>query len=144
LGLVVACGTQAPPPPPQPPQPTGSAHVVATPDAAATRGFIGVITASELVDIAPRLQGVVAKIHVRVGDVVAQDQVIAEMDPKSMQEELRAAEAAYSAAAAARRQAEVDVEDARRKLRLETKAVADGVSPRQNLEEAQLAVRRAE
>jgi biotin carboxyl carrier protein len=66
------------------------------------------------------------------------------MDQKSMQEELRAAEAALGAAVAARRQAEVDVDDGRRKVALETKAVADGVSPRTALEEAQFGLKRAQ
>jgi RND family efflux transporter MFP subunit len=103
-----------------------------------------VITAAESVDIAPRFQGVVASVNVRPGDVVQADQVVAEMDRKSMEEELRAAQAAYGATAAAARQAEVDVEDARRKLTLETKAVAEGISPRSALDEARLAVKRAQ
>ena len=143
LALVACTDPVQPVPAPRDPR-TGSQHAVAPADAAPSRGFVGVITAAESVDIAPRFQGVVRVVNVRAGDAVVKDQVVAEMDPKSMQEELRAAEAAYNAAAAARRQADVDVEDARRKLRLETKAVADGVSPRTNLEEAQLAVKRAE
>jgi RND family efflux transporter MFP subunit len=103
-----------------------------------------VIAAAESVDIAPRIQGVVAAVKVRAGDRVSAGQVIAEMDPKSMQEELRAAQAALGAAVAAKRQADVDVEDARHKLAVETKAVADGVSPRINLDEAALAVKRAD
>jgi len=124
----------------------GSAIVKpATADAATTApSFVGVITAADSVDIAPRFQGVVATIQVRVGDAVTEGQVVAEMDQKSMQEELRAAEAALGAAAAARRQADVDLEDARRKLQLETKAVAQGVSPSVNVDEAKLAVKRAQ
>ncbi|MBL0217181.1 MAG: efflux RND transporter periplasmic adaptor subunit [Myxococcales bacterium] len=116
------------------------ARIVDAPD----RGYVGVITAAESVDIAPRFQGVLATVKVRVGDRVAAGQVVAEMDPKSMQEEVRAVEAALGAAIAARRQAEVDVQDARRRLALETRAVADGVSARTAIEEAQLAVKRAE
>jgi multidrug efflux pump subunit AcrA (membrane-fusion protein) len=142
--VLAACGS------PSAPQPdpheaggsagsAGSAHgPVHTADAADAR-YIGVITAAESVDIAPRIQGVVATIEVRAGDTVTAGQVIAEMDPKSMQEELRAAEAALGAAVAARHQADVDVEDARRKLAVETKAVAAGVSPQVNLVEAELA-----
>jgi RND family efflux transporter MFP subunit len=107
-------------------------------------GLIGVVTAAESVDIAPRFQGVVQSVRVRAGDVVTVGQVIAEMDPKSVQEELRAAEAALAAAGAARRLAEVDVEDARRRLALETKSVASGVSATSQLDEAKLAVKRAE
>ena len=124
---------------------TGHAPTPVLPDAAvAQASFVGVITAAESVDIAPRVQGIVAAITVRVGDVVAAGQIVAEMDPKSMQEELRAADAALGAAQAARRQAEVDLEDARRKRTVEIKAVADGVSPSMYLDEAKLAVKRAE
>ncbi len=106
--------------------------------------FIGVVAAAESVDIAPRFQGVIAKIRVRPGDQVTTGQIIAEMDQKSMQEELRAAQAAFGAAAAARRQAEVDVEDARRKAKLEAEAAAKGISSTSVADEARLAVKRAE
>jgi len=119
------------------------AGVVTTVDAPPAR-FIGVLTAAESVDIAPRIAGMIAKVHVGAGDAVESGQIVAEMDPAQMRDELRAAEAALAAATAASRQAGVDVEDARRKLALETRAVAQGVSPTQNLEEARLGVKRAE
>lgn len=122
----------------------GPARVHAPQDAPRSRGFVGVITAADVVDVAPRFEGVIAAIHVRSGDRVAPGQVLVEMDPRPMREQLRAAAAALAAAQAARRQAEVDVEDARRRVVLETKAVADGVSPKVTLEEAQFAVRRTE
>jgi RND family efflux transporter MFP subunit len=133
---------------PSPPQPVPrDARVAVKPpppaDAAAPKGYIGV-TVADFVDLAPRFQGVLATVKVQTSSDVVAGQVVAEMDQKSMQEELRAAEAALGAAAAAARQAEVDVEDARRKLALETKAVADGVSPKAALDEAQLGVKRAE
>ena len=111
---------------------------------AAAPGFVGVIAAAESVDIAPRFQGVVSSIKVRPGDKVAAGQIIAEMDPKAMQEELRAAEAALGAAAAAKRQADVDVEDARRKAVLEAEAAAKGITAQSVADEAKLAVKRAE
>lgn len=122
----------------------GPERTVVPADAAAFRGFVGVITAGEVVDIAPRFQGVVAAVHVRSGDKVTPGQVLVAMDPRPMREQLRAAEAALSAAQAARRQAEVNVEDARRRVLLETKAVADGVSAKVALDEAQFAVKRTE
>lgn len=115
---------------------------VAVPDAAA--GFVGVIAAAESVDIAPRFQGVIASIRVRPGDKVTAGQIIAEMDQKSMLEELRAADAALGAAQAARRQAEVDVEDAKRKAKLEAESAAKGISSQSVADEAALAVKRAE
>jgi len=111
---------------------------------AALPGFVGVIAAAESVDIAPRFQGVVATIRVRPGDKVTAGQIVAEMDPKSMQEELRAAEAALGAAMAAKRQAEVDVEDAKRKAVLEAEAAAKGITAQSVADEARLAVKRAE
>jgi RND family efflux transporter MFP subunit len=146
LALVLAlaaCGDPLQPAQQVQPKGSGSAKPVAT-DAAIAQSFVGVVTAAESVDIAPRFQGVVATVLVKTGDFVKKDQVVAEMDRKSMQEEVRAAEAAYGAAVAASRQADVDIEDAKRKLALETKMVADGVSPRVNLEEAQLALKRAQ
>ena len=145
LGLVLAaCGSEhAPAPPPVPQDAHAASHVATPPDAAVGRGFIGVITAAESVDIAPRFEGVVATVSVRPGDTVTAGQVVAEMDQKSMEEELRAAKATLGAAIAAERQAEVNVADAKRKLALETKAVADGLEPQEKLDEAKLEVARA-
>ena len=144
LPLLVACGGDRAPAPAPREAPRDARVATAPADAAGARGYVGVITASDSVDIAPRFQGVVATIDVRVGDTVVANQVVASMDKKSMQEELRAAEAALGASIAAKRQAEVDVDDARRKVALETKAVADGVSPRTILEEAQFGLKRAQ
>lgn len=143
--LVAGCGSDrtAPPPRPAPPLVTHTPPVDAGGEAKSA-GLIGVVTAAESVDIAPRFQGVVQSVSVRAGDVVKAGQVIAEMDPKSLQEDLRGAEAAMAATIAARRLADVDVEDAKRRLVLETKSVASGVSATSQLEEAQLAVKRAE
>ncbi|HLL20685.1 MAG TPA: efflux RND transporter periplasmic adaptor subunit [Kofleriaceae bacterium] len=106
--------------------------------------YVGVLTASESVEVAPRVAGNIAAVHVRVGDVVTVDQVIAELDPALLRIDLRAAEAAHTAAAATTRAANVEVGDARRRLLLETRAVATGVSPAQDLEEARVSVRRTE
>ena len=144
VSALAACTSRGAPQPPPPPTPVPVKHAAAPPDAAVTQGFIGVVTAAESVDIAPRFQGVVASIAVRPGDVVTANQVVAEMDRKSMEEELRAAEATYGAAIARVRQAQVDVEDARRKLQIETKAVADGLSPRNAIDEAKLALKRSQ
>lgn len=113
-------------------------------DAAAKPRYVGVIAAAQLMDVAPLVQGVIANVRVRPGDQVKAGDVVVEMDPTSMQEELRAASAAVTAAQAAYSQASVDVQDAKRKLTLETKAVADGVSPRQNVEQERLGVKRAQ
>lgn len=114
------------------------------PDDAAPTVFIGVLSAANSVDIAPRVAGIVSKVHVGAGDLVTEGQPIADMDPAQMREELRAAEAALGAAGAAVRQASVDLEDARRKLAVEQRGLEQGISPAQNVEEAKLGVKRAQ
>jgi len=141
LLVIAACGSPtAPPPAPRDHAPVK--HAAA--DAGAPPTYVGVITAAESVDIAPRFEGVLASVAVRPGDTVTAGQVVAEMDRKTMQEELRAAGAALGAAVAANRAAEVDVEDGRRKVALETDMVGRGVEPKVNLDEAVLALKKAQ
>jgi membrane fusion protein, multidrug efflux system len=144
LAIVACSGDPRPEAPPKPPPriDAGPGHAQPSPDAALQ--FVGVTSAAEVVDISPRVAGVIAKVHVNTGDPVAAGQVVAEMDPMQLKEELRAAQAALGAASAATRQASVDLEDARRKLALETKAVAGGISAQTQLDEAKLGVKRAE
>ncbi len=141
---VLACSGRDRPPPLAKQDARPAERVVTAPDAARPSAYVGVITAAESVDIAPRSQGVVMSIHVRVGDSVTAGEIVAEIDPQSMREELRAAQASLGAAQAAYRQAAVDLEDARRKAALEARGVADGVTATAVLEEAKLAVKRSE
>jgi len=104
---------------------------------------VGVIAAAESADVVPRFAGVLSAVHVRPGDRVSAGQVVAELDPRPLEEEMRAAEAAAQRAQAEVRKAHVDVEDARRRLTLQKGAVASGLSPASALEEARLAVERA-
>jgi len=143
LLVVVACNAEPVEIVPVQPQTPTTRDAAITADAGPSV-FVGVLTAAQTVDIVPRVAGLLSKVHVGAGDEVVADEVVAEMDPVQMQEELRAAQAALSAATSAVTKAMVDVEDARRKLTLETKAVEQGVSPTQNLEEARLNVKRAD
>ncbi len=130
-----------------PPRPIASRPAIAAPaavDAAIDPGFVGVIVAAESVDVAPPFAGVVAAVHVRPGDAVAAGAVVAELDPRPIDDELRAAAAALTAAVALRRQATIDRADAERRRGVERAAVAAGVSPGTSLDEAELAVARAE
>lgn len=151
LALVIACGggcsggSSAPAPRERPP--ADAASVVAPRDAAVSpevqRDFVGVLVAAESVDIAPRFEAVVARVAVRAGDRIAAGQLVAELDPAPLEEELRAADAAQRASVAAQRQADVDVAEATRRLETEKASVAAGASPRQNIEAAELALARA-
>ncbi len=106
--------------------------------------FIGVIAAGELANIAPRSPGVIRAVHVDAGDRVAVGDVIADMDPAEMRDQLRAAQAAVKASSAALTAAKVEAEDARRRLELEIKAVASGISPAQNVDEERVNLKRAD
>jgi RND family efflux transporter MFP subunit len=106
--------------------------------------YIGVITASELVDVAPPFDGVLSNVLVRAGDHVTANQVVAEMDPAPLRDEAQAAEAALSAAGASLRQAEVNVEDAKHQLDIEKASVAAGTSPQSALDTAALGLKRAQ
>lgn len=105
---------------------------------------VGVVIAEQVADLAAPFAGVLQRVLVRAGDRVTAGQVVAELDPRPLQEELRVAEAALQAAEASHRQARVDIEDAQRRLAVETAAATAGVSPTTNVEEARLAVKRAE
>ena len=105
--------------------------------------YTGVVVASQTVDVAPRVGGVIVNVTVRAGDPVARGQVLAEMDPVGMREELRMAQASQAAIIASTRQAEISKEDAVRRVEVESKAVEMGVSPTQSLQDAQFAIKHA-
>jgi len=142
LLVLIACRDPDPvakPPPPPPP----AAHDAGVAEAAPTR-LVGVLTASEQADVGPRTAGKILKVNVAAGDRVANDQVLVEMDPVQQQEELRAAEAALSAASAAARQAKVDLDAARRTVERDTPLVEKGVLATAELDDARFEVKRAE
>lgn len=144
LGLLGACSAREPAPPA--PSPTSPAPPSASPRdvPVPAERFVGVVTAARSVVLAPLVAGVLTKVHVGPGDAVATGQVVAELDAAQLREGLAAAEATHAAARASSRVAKLELDDARRRLALETRAVAGGVSPAQNLEEARNAVMRAE
>jgi RND family efflux transporter MFP subunit len=142
LLLVAACGGE--PLPPVPYQP--SVPIVVPPIAVgvdAGAGYVAVVAPVEAVDVAPAFEGILTAVLARPGDRVAAGQVIAELDPRPLREELALATAALRAAKASARQARVDVRDAAREVKSEQRAVADGVSPKRQLEEATYALERA-
>ena len=147
--LAVACSGDPVPPKGFAPPPTSEAAPPSPRETAVPaigegdRGFVGVIAASASADVAPRFAGVLAAIHVRPGDRVVAGQVLAELDPRPVAEEVRAAEAAARRAQAEARKARVDVADARRKVVLQKRATDAGVSPVAALDEARFAVERA-
>jgi RND family efflux transporter MFP subunit len=139
LAPAAACGRE----PAAPSRPSAIAAVSGAPKEAA-HDAVGVVVADQVADVAPPFAGVLMRVNVRAGDAVTAGQVVAELDPRPLEEEIRVAEAALGAAEAARREAMIDIDDARNRLALETKAVAAGVSSAAVGEAARLAVERAE
>lgn len=138
--LVTACGgepvsappapaTAAPPPPAVAPTPTT---------------WIGVTTPAEAVDVAPSFEGVVATLVARPGDAVAVGAVLATLDERRLREDIDGATAALREASARVARAEVEVDRARHKLRVEEVSLAAGTTPAVAVDDARLAVRASE
>jgi membrane fusion protein, multidrug efflux system len=104
---------------------------------------VGVLVPDQVADVASPFAGVLLQVYVRAGEAVAAGEVVAELDPRPLREQLRIGEASRSAAEAARQVAQVDLEDARRRLAVETMAVRAGISPTAELDRAEIAVQRA-
>lgn len=140
--LGAACS--ASPAPGLEPAPREPSAPTPAPGDAVAAGFVGVVVAPEVVDVAPTAPGVIARLLVRAGDRVLAGQLVAELDPRLAQDEVRAAEAALDETEAELARARIDLAGARRDLAREELSVRDGVSPPVSAEDAALAVRRAE
>lgn len=112
------------------------------PDERADR-YIAVIAPVTAVALAPRFAGELSAIHRQAGDRVEQGQLIAEIDAHQLREALAVSEAALQSARAALRQSKVDIADAQQVFTIEKRAVARGVSSRQQLKKAHFALDRA-
>jgi RND family efflux transporter MFP subunit len=145
LALVLACGNDPrvdpSAPPPVPDRPVARDAGATTGDANASR-YVGVLAAEGAVEIAPRVAGVLAQVNVRPGDVVKAGDIVAEMDPTELRDQLRAAQAASAAASAGAKQAAVDLDEAIHKVTVETKAVQEGISAQTVLDAAKSDVNR--
>jgi RND family efflux transporter MFP subunit len=76
-----AAQTLAVPPPPPPPPP------------APERGFLGVILAGESVDLEPKVEGRIESVFVKPGDLVTRGTRIAQLEVRTLREELAVAKA---------------------------------------------------
>ncbi len=151
---LAACGTEAPPAPAAPPSTPSEARVTelaapapapptavsGTPSAAAQGApptdFVGVVTTTEAVDVAPVIEAALISLAVRPGDVVTAGQVLAKLDPRGFHHDVEVAKATLAEAVAARRAASVDYKDAGRILAAERRAYAAGVTARRAIEDA--------
>lgn len=141
LVLCVACtdrGVDVTPAPPALAPPPVASDASSQPDA-----FVGVLVVAESVEIAPRVAGVLQAVRVNVGDAVTSGQVVVDMDPKLLAEEVRAAQASVSAASAAVRAQVVDVEAKRREAVREDELYKKGLTALAGAERARADLDRA-
>lgn len=95
------------------PQPRPVVSIIVQNDLAALPSVPGVIAARIEVALGFQTLGRVAARHVDVGAIVAKDQVLATLDPKDLQGDVRAAQAAVDAARVQERTAQASAERAR-------------------------------
>ena len=77
---------------------------------------VGSLMARRSVDVAPKISGRVERVFVQVGDQVKDGQLIAQVDPRTLEEELREAEAALKVAEATLKGKQAELVDLTRKL----------------------------
>jgi HlyD family secretion protein len=106
-------------------------------------GFIAAITPEGQADVPAPYTSPATHLAVKLGDVVAQGQVLARLDDRELRQELDAARAQARTAQATIAQAEVDKHGAEIVLARETKAEADGVGSHADVVSAAQAVAKA-
>lgn len=118
---------------PAPDRPRPVVSVIAQPRAELPSGHIGTVAARTVSDLGFPLAGTLAERPVEIGDVVAQGDLIARLDPEELEADLRSAEAGVIVARAQLRSAQDAVERARA-------LVERGVGARTRLEDAERAL----
>jgi RND family efflux transporter MFP subunit len=98
-----------------PPPAPRDAQAGASP-AAPGNGFLGVILARSSADVAPRFEGKLKAVHVRLGDVVAAGALIATLDVPSLRFDLSMAEASLKAAEVDQERAAIELAQAEEQL----------------------------
>lgn len=98
--------------------------------------FLGVILARITADIAPRFEGRLREVHVRLGDRVEAGALLAELDAPSLRFDLRVAEASLSAAGVDQARTQVELTEAREKLERRRTLAAEALASREDLSSA--------
>ncbi len=114
------------------------------PPAPAPDEFVGVLTARRTAVVAVEVDARVEEVLVHMGDRVSAGQPVARLDDRALRQRLAAAAAEADAARATERGAALDVDDARHKLGVERRLYRDGVTARESVRAARVAIGRAE
>jgi len=87
--------------------------------------FLGVVVAREVVDIAPKVEGMLKDVTVSVGDVVKAGDKVADLDDRSLRRELALAQAGLSGARAGEAKAAIELSDAKERNARRQKVTQD-------------------
>ncbi|MDI3285864.1 efflux RND transporter periplasmic adaptor subunit [Polyangium sp. 15x6] len=107
--------------------------------------FVGVILSRNTVDIAPRFDGKIGEVSVRLGDRVPEGGLIAVLDAPSVAFDVRMAAAALKSAELSREQAKQELAEAEERLARREGLSAEGLTTGEDVATArhQVAIRRA-
>lgn len=98
---------------------------------------VGSLVGAQTVDVVPRAQGRLQSLAVRIGDPVAQGQLLAKVEDQELREQLRQSDASYEVARATIRQREADLSFAKTNLDRNKSLFDRGLLPRQSLDDAE-------
>lgn len=87
--------------------------------------FLGVVVAREVVDVAPKVEGMLKEVTVNVGDIVKAGDKVADLDDRSLRRELALAQASLSGARAGEAKAAIELSDAKERNARRQKVTQD-------------------
>lgn len=118
------------------PETMATAAADAGTDAGRAERFLGVVLAHEAIDVTPRQDGKIRALHVRLGDRVQANGLIASLDTKTIEYDLAMADAAIRAAEAERNKASVELREASERLERRKALAAEAVASAEDLASA--------
>src|SRR5262245_36809329 len=127
-----------------PPQPTVTWAVVSRGDIAETVGATGTLQAVTTVQVGTQVSGIVQDLYADFNTLVKKGQVIARLDPSTIQTQIEQARANLIRSQADLERLKVAADDARSKLKRAQELAAKNLIPRTELETAEVNVRSAE
>jgi HlyD family secretion protein len=113
-------------------------------DIAQTVGSTGTLQAVTTVQVGTQVSGIVQELYADFNSLVRKGQVIARLDPSTIETQIQQAEANLVRVRADLERGQVSLEDSRNKLRRAEELFARNLIPATELEAAQVAVRSAE
>jgi len=111
--------------------------------ASAAEGFVGVVLARASVEIAPRFEGRLREIRVRLGDSVKEGDVLAVIDAPTLASEIQVASAVAAGAVADRERGVAELSSLEERLARRQKLFAAGLVSQEDLSAAEYDVRFA-